>query len=166
MLRLMGDQASYMDLRSIIDAVMDSTDFRSRCNLLSHLVLEEPIEHRQELCRHTVVAMLSDCKPEESGFDSFAAYAAGVAAAGGKSIPTQEDAGFRSTTPQFAQNCVPPPHGPWHHHLQARYRLVRASSRGQRMKTEAEFALVSPYLFDRVAAVESLWGVQGHLLKR
>lgn len=144
-LRLMGDQASYADLRSIIDVVMGSGEFRSRCDLLSCLLGEEEKERRQELCRHTVVVMLSDCQPAEPG-----------------DVLVQG----HPTTPVFVQTCVPPPHGPWKSHIQANYRLVSSGSRGRRMKMEAEFAMISPYLFERVWAVESLWGVSGHLLNK
>jgi len=142
-LRMLGDQASWSDVYTIAEGILVDPGFRERCNLLSCLVNEEPILQRQELCRHVVTVLLSNFNPEGPSEGSF--------------LPT---------TAVFAKQCTPPPHSHWSDHVQARYRMVRATKRGSLMVPEAEFAALSPYLFDRVAAIESLWGVRGHLLSK
>ncbi len=155
MLRLMGDQASYSDLRSTVDLVVSDQDFRSGCNLLSCLVIEEALHKRQEMCRSMTITLLSDCPPQ-SGNSSTEDL-----------LRWRTPNDFKSSTPVFVSTCLPPPHGKWHHHIAANYGVSKVrGKRGKTSTTIAEFAKLSPYLHGLISALEDLWRVQGHLVMR
>jgi hypothetical protein len=136
-LRVIADEASYGDVRLLLRSILDDEELRQRCSSISMLIQSDvPLSSRQRYCRALIVTLLGEFEPREKA-------------------PKNKE-GFKNTTAVFSANCAPVPYSRWAEHVEAHYK-----SRGV-----AEWIRVSPYLYDLIAAMEALWGVQGHLLRR
>jgi hypothetical protein len=131
--------ASRSDAFDIIDGLMNSKELRLRCNALSTLSQDVPIEARKQACRALLILMISTRTPtEEPPMDH------------GKTDYSR----FRNTTPEYTSMAAPKPNGKWAAHVEANYKKSAA----------AEFVRVSPYLAELIEAFEALFGIRGALL--
>jgi hypothetical protein len=142
LLRIMGDAATTADVREVLDALLTHPEVRGRCDALSSLVQEVPLDKRQQYCAAMVVTLGTQLLPREDP---------AVDATGEIDVMA-----FKPTTASFAVYCCPLQHSAWGSHVEGRWK-----PRGG-----IEFANISPYFYEIVAALEALWNVQGHLLKR
>ena len=159
-LRILGDVESgdrpttrNVDVYAVLDALLKSEDLRSRCSSLSAFVQDASLAPRQTMCRALVIVLTSKFEPLQEAPKRSVLTGAPM----GRDLTIEIDhRTFKSTTPQFAAAVCPTPGGLWKDHIHANY-----SKRGV-----AEWAKVSPHLYEMIAAVEALLNVQGHLLAK
>jgi hypothetical protein len=133
--------ASTSDAFDIINAILHSKEFRSRCHALSTLSSEVPIQARKEICRSLLILMTSKWDPLEeppmkNGKPDFDV--------------------FRNTTQEYCSLAAPRPNTKWSAHIEAKYKKSAAP----------EWVRVSPYLAEIISAFEALFGIRGSLLAK
>lgn len=131
--------ASTSDAFDIIDAVLSSKEFRSRCHALSNLSSEVSIQARKETCRSLLILMTSKRDPLEEpptkdGKTDFTVYI--------------------NTTQEYCSLAAPRPNTRWSAHIEAKYKKSAAP----------EWVRVSPHLAEMISAFEALFGIRGSLL--
>ncbi len=140
-LRMQADRASFADLHVVITSLLTDAEFRTR-NVASIGALTQEIEQpkREEYARAMAMVLLTDFTPPQgNGF-------------------AQHNIEWFPTTPHFVRHCSPPPRGAWEEeeHIQAQYNN----------KGKADVVQVSSYLHSILEALEEMWGVHGHLVRR
>ena len=136
-LRAQADDATWSDLRLIVETIMTSEEFRrARLPLIGTFTAEIEQATREQYCRAMAMILLSDYRPPSPSVD--------------KAVQT--------TTSYFVKNCAPAPRGLWESqgHIDAAW-----TSRGQ-----AQSVAVSPYLTSILQALEAMWNCKGHLIPR
>ena len=134
--KVQSGTASFADVLSVLRLLEESPSIRERCSALSGLVSDMPEPERAGNC--------------EAIASIFFAHS---------TIPEKSETPPRHAylaTARFTRECCPPPKSRWVTHVQAHYDRKGNPTR----------AVISDDVGQVLHAIENLWGVPGHLVRK